>query len=511
MGRPKEYRQRLKYQVASARKKTLDNQLAARLTSELGMSEVEARLLAHRLSLWIQSRPGLRGPNQILIDASVGRDRFVRKWRVGKKIRVTPYDAEDLDLELEFGLATMQTGRILRLIEEAYQQDGLLSAKQLTLHTNITPTSLRNRLREVRELGIWAPVRGLSRKDRARAGIMRSTWILKRYLEGQPLHEVRKVAAISRQRLGDLLRRIASVNQQLTEGSFEAQDPEEAQWAEVIANTSRNNLVELLPEPVKAGQAGSWAELRAELEADFALSPVKLRALRELTEETIRSLSDTRTAGEVIYWAVAAEEPAGKPLDSCRLVPAQLTLFDPRDIELSDRDLNRLTEIKFHKVARLAAEAKQAGGYLTYADLSYLLGVHPAAVRGLIRKNPGVIVPLRGLECDIGRGVSHRKKVIELYLQMHTETEIVSRTGHSYAAVENYIKEFAAVLMLSERGLSAPLIRRVTGRSMKLVMAYLELVREYSGPEYSFRLHHLRKIFLAHEPGVKKNFRGERP
>lgn len=39
MGREKEYRQRLKYQAASAKKKTLENQVAAELESNLGMNE----------------------------------------------------------------------------------------------------------------------------------------------------------------------------------------------------------------------------------------------------------------------------------------------------------------------------------------------------------------------------------------------------------------------------------------------------------------------------------------
>ncbi|WP_206708524.1 hypothetical protein [Koleobacter methoxysyntrophicus] len=129
MGRHKEYRQRLKYQVASAKKKTLGYQLAVKLNSELGMSETESRLLAHRLSRWVLLRPDIRGPNQIIVEASAGCDHFVRKWREGKRIRLTPYDMEDIDLELEFGLTTMQTGRLLRLIEQAHQQDALLSAK----------------------------------------------------------------------------------------------------------------------------------------------------------------------------------------------------------------------------------------------------------------------------------------------------------------------------------------------------------------------------------------------
>ena len=64
--------------------------------------------------------------------------------------------------------------------------------------------------------------------------------------------------------------------------------------------------------------------------------------------------------------------------------------------------------------------------------------------------------------------VTHRKEIVELYLQMYTESEIVARTGHSYESIENYIKEFAAVLVMAERGMGPTLIRRVLGRSLKL-------------------------------------------
>jgi len=90
-------------------------------------------------------------------------------------------------------------------------------------------------------------------------------------------------------------------------------------------------------------------------------------------------------------------------------------------------------EIKFQKILRYTTQAMHSGGYLTYADLGCLLGIH----------------------------ITHRKKIIRLYLEMHTE--IVACTGHSYEAIENYIREFAAVLVPAERGLTVPLIRRVTG------------------------------------------------
>ncbi len=53
--------------------------------------------------------------------------------------------------------------------------------------------------------------------------------------------------------------------------------------------------------------------------------------------------------------------------------------------------------------------------------------------------------------------------------------------------------------------MNAVMIRRVTGRSMALISAYLELYRRYDQPEYHFRLAHLRRAFNRDDlPGIKK-------
>lgn len=505
MGREKEYRQRLKYQVSSARKKSLESQIAVDLRSNLGMCETEAMLLSSRISRWVLSRPGIRGPEEIVVETAAGHNSFVRNGKVlTKKIKLTPFLPEDLDLELEMGLSAMQLGRIMRLIEEAWVQDALLTAKQLGELCNLTPTALRAKLQRLRRLGIWVPVQGLSREERERGGMPRSTWAMSRYLAGDAPGEIRKAAAMSRERWRDTLGRFSALAQMLASGEFQPQGIETASWAELIRHTPSKDLKPLLAESTRNPvDSGDWLDFRAELMRDFGMSPVKVRAVREMVEEIRNHLSGARADHEVVYWAVAVDEPPGKPLDACRLVPVRLTLFEPGD--LAGESANRVSGMKFKKVVRYATQAKYQGGYLTYADLGYLLGIHTEAIRRLIGVHAKLVVPLRGQECDIGRGVTHRKKIVELYLQMYTETEIVARTGHSYEAIENYIKEFAAVLMMAERGMGATLIRRVLGRSLNLVKTYLDLVHKYSAqPEYALRLQHLRQVFLVHEEKARK-------
>jgi len=504
MGREKEYRQRLKYQVASASKKTLENQVAVELRENLGMSETEARLLAARTSRWLVSRPGVRSPEQVMVEAVAGRDSFVRNGRATTiKVRLTPFAPEDLDLELEMGLTVMQVGRMLRLIEEAHAQGALLSAKQTGMLSNLTPTALRNRLQILRNLGLWVPIQGLSKDARERGGMLRSTWAMARYLAGEAPGEIRQAAAISRERWREVKHRFGAVARLMLEGDFEPRDPETASWVELIRRAPKSRLEPLIQEaPASSTPSDDWVGFSAELTSDFGLTPVKVRAVHELLLELESQLAGHRADLEVVYWAVAAAEPAGKPLEACRLVPVRLTLLDPQDV--TGETPNRVSGMKFSKIVRYATQAKFQGAYLTYADLSYLLGIHTEAISRLIKAHPRLVVPLRGQECDIGRGVTHRRKIIELYLQLYSETEIVARTGHSYEAIENYIKEFAAVLVMAERGMGPTLIRRVLGRSMKLVKVYLDLVREYTDPEYALRLGHLRQLFLAHEGGALK-------
>jgi hypothetical protein len=515
MGRAREYRQRLKYTVSSARQKTLEQQLEVQLTAGLGMSLVEARLLAARLSPWILSRPELLKPNQFAFPAVAGRDSFSRgPAPVTRTIKLTPFDPEDLDLEEEFGLSALQLGRVLRLVEEADRQDALLEARQLTLLGNITPSSLRARLERVRRLGIWVPVRGLGRPAREQGGLYRSTWVLSAYLQGKPVETLRRQAAISRARLGELLRQFLVLSQRLGEG--EPDGPEQRQWAALVKTCPAERLTALAAGRTGGdGVPGDWAVFARRLEADFALSPARLQAITDLVQEVTRSLGSDRAPGEVIYWAVAVDEPAGKPLASCRLVPVRLLYWDPSDDpdRSSNRDANRVQDLKLARIRRFSQAAREAGAYLNYADLSYLLGIHTAALSRMVREHSPGPVPLRGSERDIGRGVTHRARVIELYLEMHTETEIVARTGHCYESIESYLRDFATVLVLSERGLTPTMIRRVTGRSMALVMAYLRLIREHSTPDYAFRLHQLRKVCYRQEQTaeVKKSPRSGRP
>ncbi len=509
MGREKLYRQRQKYQVNSVRKKSLPNQIQTELIENLGLSKAEAELLAERIEKYLLEETSFHGSNQVFIQGANSSTAFGRgKGATAKKeIKITPIHEEDLDLELEFGLKTMQLGRALRIIEESLAQDSLISLRDLSYFLNITPPSLRQRLRETRLEGIRVPVRGLAKKERAKSCFYRSTIILEKYFLGEDLTKFRKKAAISRGKLRQILARFNLVAREALSSSFESQNPEETEWIKLLERLPEEDLLSFCSNykvPIDAGEP-SGSRFRKELKEDFGYSPIRVRAILEFLEELKDKLKNRRSPEQLIYWAVAASEPPGRPLDECKLVQVPLTFFSEEDIisQHGRKDLYQLGDIKFRKLLRYSTEAKVNGGYLTQSDLSFLLGIHPDAIRRMI-KNNNVHIPLRGSECDIGRGLTHRCKIIELYLQMYTETDIADRTGHSYEAIENYLHDFATILLLRDRGLPPVMIRKITGRSMKLVKTYLDIIDEYSAPEYYFRLNQLRRLFSVQKTQEKR-------
>jgi len=83
-----------------------------------------------------------------------------------------------------------------------------------------------------------------------------------------------------------------------------------------------------------------------------------------------------------------------------------------------------------------------------------------------MKEHSNIVLPIRGNIADMGPGITHTEKVLELFLQGYTETEIVRRTGHTYASVEHYISMFSRVVVLLERGMPLPLIRQTIGCSI---------------------------------------------
>ena len=186
--------------------------------------------------------------------------------------------------------------------------------------------------------------------------------------------------------------------------------------------------------------------------------------------------------GRLKLLVVAANEPAGKPMEQCQKVTVTLTLdhaFDDFTVRLA----TGVEGLRRARLLRMTAEARDQGGLLRYEDLAYRLlncGVR-TIVRdvGVLRKQ-GVEVPSRGQQQDIGPGQTHRVHAERLFLQGLEANEIARRLYHTLAAIENYVTTFARVVLLADTGYGDDEIAFILRRSSSLVAAYRVLKKEFA-------------------------------
>ena len=201
-----------------------------------------------------------------------------------------------------------------------------------------------------------------------------------------------------------------------------------------------------------------------------------------------------RDAQQIVFYATAADEPAGKQRSACRLQGVHLAYYEVQD----HREAPKSNGLKLAKIIRFATAAKAQGGLLTVPDLAFLVGLAPQSIVRIVADSK-LYVPTRGREWDIGPGLTHKTQIVTLYVQGYTETEIVHKTNHTYEAIERYIEDFRAVMCLHERGLPVAHLRKATGMSRRLVEAYLDLYHTLNIDENQWKLNLMRRGFAALE------------
>jgi len=212
------------------------------------------------------------------------------------------------------------------------------------------------------------------------------------------------------------------------------------------------------------------------LENEFELSPRASDGILGVVKDVFFDNRE-KHEGQIEYTAVRSEEGAGKPMEKMRKVRIILTREAAGDREVQEqRGDSALRKVQ---ILRMAEEAYDQEGLLTEEDLGRILGVSSRTIRRDVAELMGekVKIYLRGLQRDIGKGISHKVWIVGLYLKQKTYSEIVRITGHSVGAIKAYLNDFTRVLMAQERGIkSAREIGFYIGRTERLVNEYLGLI-----------------------------------
>lgn len=518
MGRPAFFRQRILTQAASLETKGLFNYLVSEIRTRREVPLEEAVLAARDVLEYLERNLLTRTLGQIIFPAISGRENHQKRSRANqpeKLISLTVVAEEDIELMAEFGTVALQRGRLARLVEEAYAQDAILDTPRLCVLFPQTHRGIRTILQSFWQQGVLLPVAGMKKENRQLMRNLRAALAIDRYLSGEDLTALRKDLAISTGRWQRWWQGFKELVQNRDQPLAElvrllGEPPEllEAWWEIWTRHREKDPGIatrlgldqEALRQPgTGTGSRQAFAEL---LHRRHGYSPAAVEQfLDELAELASRLNRQERAPGAIVYQAVSDREPAGKKLSQCELKAVVLDYVTPEDWELVNRD--NAEALKWTRLLRLATQARTQGATLNQPDLALLLGLSTKSIQTLLKEHPGVVVPTRGMVADMGPALSHTDKIIRLYMDGYTETEIVRRTGHSYEAIENYLLDFARVTYLLERGLPVPAIRKVLGCSRRLVEKHVNLYREFSGPDYAFMMAKVRRLAEAHP--VKKN------
>jgi biotin operon repressor len=214
--------------------------------------------------------------------------------------------------------------------------------------------------------------------------------------------------------------------------------------------------------------------------------------------------------GQIRLVVASLKAPFGPPLRETERVEVTLTIDGgAEDMEVQSREGREA--LRRGRILRLLEEALEQGGVLTQEDLARVLQVSRRTLERDVQvlRAEGHLVSSRGHLKGVGRGQTHKVKIIELWLNRQGYDQIARWVHHSPQAIKRYVQTFLRVVSLHRQGLTASEMAFLVGASEKLVRDYLVLYeRVQSRPHQAAKLaeevERVRGLNTAAEKGGRK-------
>ena len=225
------------------------------------------------------------------------------------------------------------------------------------------------------------------------------------------------------------------------------------------------------------------------LEGEFHQPPRVARALLEEAQTCLLGQAQSLRPGQVRVILTRLEAGHGRSLRETATTEVVWTV----DAGLEDRQvLQRHSRIDLRRVRiqRLLDEALAQGAVATQEDLAHILHV---SVRTIKRdcaalEAQGNYLPTRGKLHGIGRGQTHKARIVALWLRGETYDRIARQTRHSLSAIRRYIHAFVRTVELHRRGFPNSQVAMLLSLGPTLVCEYLTVYEQHDAPQYRERL-----------------------
>ena len=224
----------------------------------------------------------------------------------------------------------------------------------------------------------------------------------------------------------------------------------------------------------RLGQKTPGAALLGVLVQEFHFSPRLAKDVLAAAEEILVGNGEEVRPGQIRQIVARLEAPFGPPLAETATVAVTLTV----DAGAEDAEVKRREGLggqRRGRILRLVEEAIEQGGVLTQEDLARALGVDSRTIRRDVRllKEEGHLLHTRGQLKGVGRGQTHKVRIIELWLDREGYDKIARWLHHSPQAIKRYVNAFLRIVTLHEKGTPAAEIAFLTQTTPRLVADYL--------------------------------------
>jgi DNA-binding Lrp family transcriptional regulator len=180
--------------------------------------------------------------------------------------------------------------------------------------------------------------------------------------------------------------------------------------------------------------------------------------------------------GQTPMVVASLKAPFGPPLSETDKVEVILTV----DAGAEDAEVKRREgpeAVRQGRILRVLDEALEQGGVLTQEDLARAFGVTRRTIVRDVKalKAEGHLVHTRGQLKGVGRGQTHKVRIIELWLDREGYDKIARWVHHSPQSIKRYVSTFLRMVILHRQGTLVEEIAFLTRSSARLVQDYLKV------------------------------------
>ena len=423
----------------------------------------------------------------------------------------------------KFGLSAYRQHILLRITQEARDQNALLTIKDLVKLLKSSYSTIKRDIKYFRERELYVPLRGIVKdigpsshkskivelyvKGYTPTEIQRSTrhslQSIERYIKDfsrvsiltqreESIDNIRLIVGISERLIkeyqelfikykdGDHKQRVEELIDNITvydsPMSFKKNGDENVKedwyrktYGPSAAKTYETSLFNLIT--TEFGYIGGPDVVKL-----FAKKIVELNDQYYLRGDFVRP-------GQMRWLVLKAGQKysKSKKLSDMQLIPVTLTLINPEDIE------DRITKVKKNElieklIVRLCTETKEQGGVLTETDIAILLRVSGTMISNHVtsyEKRTKKVVPRAGTEMDMGKSLTHKRLAFHNYKKKIPTSENARLIDHTPESVDRYIKDGIRIEKLYTAGYNEWDMAFFTGLPIYVVKEYVEIIKSY--------------------------------